>query len=210
MLSCSDDPLDSWLKERGLDRSDLEFWGCSVYHGAIAIPVYSLRGRWLFDVKRHFQGFRYEKAASSRVGMALYGVHKTWKAIAAQQYVAVVEGHSDLMALYKSGVQPVVSVMGSRVSRTQAAYLAALASTVLIWFDGDEAGVAGIEQALTRLRKHSVNVVGLSVDGIDPAGLVAIDRTVPGRIVSNTLAMSDQFDRFRYSTDGKLIEAVER
>src|SRR5205823_14679972 len=64
--------------------------------------------------------------------------------------VVLVEGFFDCLKVWQAGF-PAVALMGCSMSGPQELLLSTMFDAALLLFDGDEAGVAGIEAALTPL-----------------------------------------------------------
>ncbi len=73
-------------------------------------------------------------------GRHLYGLPQASAACRRQDLVLVVEGYLDLLSLRVHGIEPVVAVLGTALTREQVRLLKSLASRVVLVFDGDAAG----------------------------------------------------------------------
>ena len=70
----------------------------------------------------------------------LYGLHVTKDVIRRLGYAVLVEGYMDFLQLYQAGIEPVVSVSGTSLTRNHANMLSKLANKVILLYDGDLAG----------------------------------------------------------------------
>jgi len=72
----------------------------------------------------------------------LYGLNVTKSAItnSNNKYIILVEGYMDLLQLYQAGIEPVVSVSGTSLTKNHATIIAKYNKPVVILFDGDSAG----------------------------------------------------------------------
>jgi DNA primase len=103
-------------------------------------------------------------------GSILYGLHLAKAAIGRQDFAAVVEGNTDVLALRQAGFEPVVASMGTALTERQLRELGRLTKKVYLCFDADAAGqeatLRGMELAVGR--GFDVKVVTLP-PGQDPA-----------------------------------------
>ena len=70
----------------------------------------------------------------------LYGLHATKDVIRRSGYAVLVEGYMDFLQLYQAGIEPVVSVSGTSLTRNHANMLSKLVNKVILLYDGDSAG----------------------------------------------------------------------
>jgi DNA primase len=103
-------------------------------------------------------------------GSILYGLHLAKSAIGKQDFAAVVEGNTDVIALRQAGFEPVVASMGTALTERQLRELGRLTKRLFLCFDADAAGqeatLRGMELAAGR--GFDVKVVTLP-PGQDPA-----------------------------------------
>ena len=72
----------------------------------------------------------------------LYGLNVTKSAItnSNNKYIILVEGYMDLLQLYQAGIEPVVAVSGTSLTKNHATTIARYNKPVVILYDGDSAG----------------------------------------------------------------------
>ena len=70
----------------------------------------------------------------------LYGLHLAKAGIAKQDFAAVVEGNTDVIALRQAGFEPVVASMGTALTAQQLRELARMTKKLYLCFDADAAG----------------------------------------------------------------------
>ena len=103
-------------------------------------------------------------------GAILYGLHLAKTAIGKQDFAAVVEGNTDVIALRQAGFEPVVASMGTALTERQLRELGRLTKRLFLCFDADAAGqeatLRGMELAAGQ--GFDVKVVTLP-EGQDPA-----------------------------------------
>ena len=100
----------------------------------------------------------------------LYGLHLAKAAIGKQDFAAVVEGNTDVIALRQAGLEPVVASMGTALTDRQLRELGRMTKKLFLCFDADKAGqdatLRGMELAVKQ--GFEVKVVPLP-EGQDPA-----------------------------------------
>ena len=100
----------------------------------------------------------------------LYGLHLAKAAIGKQDFAAVVEGNTDVIALRQAGFEPVVASMGTALTERQLRELGRMTKRLFLCFDADAAGqdatLRGME--LASAQGFDVKIVTLP-SGQDPA-----------------------------------------
>lgn len=85
----------------------------------------------------------------------------------------MVEGHMDVISLYKSGIKNVVASMGTALTKDQARMIKRYVDTVYISYDGDGAGQKATVRGLDILEGEGLNVKVVSLPaGMDPDEVV--------------------------------------
>jgi DNA primase len=127
-------------------------------------------------------------------------------------YILVVEGYMDVVALHQSGVTKVVATLGTATTTEHLKTLARTTNTIVFCFDGDDAGRAAAWKAL----KITLPVVksGLLVkflflpDGEDPDTLVKKEsaKAFEQRINKAKMLSKFLFDHVKTQVDFNTIE----
>lgn len=94
----------------------------------------------------------------------LYNVHQVREAVKKAGYVIVVEGVMDVIAYYKAGVLGVVSPLGTAFTKSQIETIRKLSQHVVLSFDGDDAGLSAIQQAIDLLLPYKLTVEVITFD----------------------------------------------
>jgi len=106
----------------------------------------------------------------------LYNLNKLKKERSAKgklDYVIMVEGYMDTIALFKAGFKNVVASMGTSLTVDQARLLKRYTDVALICYDGDKAGQNATVRGLEILRDSGLEVRVVSLpDGLDPDELI--------------------------------------
>ena len=101
----------------------------------------------------------------------LYGLNVTKSAItnSNNKYIILVEGYMDLLQLYQAGIEPVVAVSGTSLTKQHATIIARYNKPVIILYDGDSAGGnAAIRAGFVLLQAGVEAYVVRPPDGLDP------------------------------------------
>ncbi len=102
-------------------------------------------------------------------GKLLYGLDRAKEAIRRSETAILVEGYFDQIALARAGCENAVASMGTALTPSQSDLLARHATTVVVAYDGDAAGIAASYKAFPLLLARGVAVRHLTLpDGHDP------------------------------------------
>jgi DNA primase len=171
-------------KERGFTLDELKSAGLVTTRGSdyfpqrLMFPLADARGRVLGFQARKLRDDdplkgKYVNSPEGDLfhkGSILYGLHLAKSAIGKQDYAAVVEGNTDVIALRQAGFEPVVASMGTALTERQLRELGRVTKKVFLCFDADAAGqeatLRGMELAVRQ--GFDVKVVTLP-HGQDPA-----------------------------------------
>jgi DNA primase len=171
-------------RERGFTLDELKAAGLATTRGSdyfpqrLMFPLADARGRVLgFQARKlHDDDPLRGKYVNSpegdlfHKGSILYGLHLAKTAIGKEDFAAVVEGNTDVIALRQAGFEPVVASMGTALTDRQLRELGRLTKKVFLCFDADAAGqeatLRGMELAVGQ--GFDVKVVTLPL-GQDPA-----------------------------------------
>lgn len=155
--------------ESGLirERRDLPNEYVSVFRRQIMFPIQNEEGSFVGFVGRNLL----PSCAPKYLGpmkswifddrSKFYGIHQAKVAIQEAKQVILVEGVIDAIVLYMSGIQNVVSILGTGFTHEQAMKLKAAEVEVVVWFDGDEAGWLGLYRLLHMLRNRGIPARGI-------------------------------------------------
>ena len=171
-------------RERGFTLDELKSAGLATTRGTDYFPQ-----RLMFplaDARGRIRGFQARKLREDdplrgkyvnspegdlfHKGSILYGLHLAKPAISKQDFAAVVEGNTDVIALRQAGFEPVVASMGTALTERQLRELGRMTKQLFLCFDADAAGqeatLRGME--LAAAQEFDVKVVTLP-RGQDPA-----------------------------------------
>lgn len=99
----------------------------------------------------------------------LYGLYQAKKAIAKEDCVFMVEGYTDVISMHQCGIENVVANSGTALSVHQIRLLHRFTNNIVLFYDGDAAGVHAALRGTNMLLEEEMNVKVLFLpDGNDP------------------------------------------
>lgn len=102
-------------------------------------------------------------------GEHLYGLFQSKDDIRKRKFAILVEGYLDLIALYQFGVTNVAASLGTAFTPDQSKLLSRFAKSVVINYDGDQAGIKAARRAIEHLLPQDFDIKVLVLpDGKDP------------------------------------------
>src|SRR5690606_28201258 len=116
------------------------------FQGRIIFPLRNHLGKTVAFTARAVEGQEPKYLNSPETdlcqkGKMLYNFDLAKKHIRKQNEVILFEGNIDVISAYQVGIQNVVATMGTALTEIQAKLLNRYAETVIICYDGDNAGV---------------------------------------------------------------------
>lgn len=106
-------------------------------------------------------------------GSILYALPQASRAIQASRTAVITEGYVDALTCHQFGFTNVVATLGTALTPKHAAQLRRMADTVVLLFDGDEAGQRAADRAFTVFLNEPVDVkVAILPDDLDPDDLL--------------------------------------
>ncbi len=115
---------------------------------------------------------KYLNSAESAIfqkSRTLYGLHLAKRAIIESKVAVVTEGYTDVIAAHQHGLRNVVGTLGTALTTEHAGMLARLCDTVVLLFDGDEAGLRAADRGVEVFFAQPVDVRICAIPGgLDP------------------------------------------
>lgn len=109
------------------------------------------------------------ETSAFRKNTTLYGLAQASRAIQQQRTAVIVEGYTDVVACHQAGVEHVVGTLGTALTTGHATVLRRLCDTVVLLFDGDEAGQRAADRAVEVLFSESIDIKVASLAGFTDA-----------------------------------------
>jgi len=99
----------------------------------------------------------------------LYGLYFAKQTIAKEDNCYLVEGYTDVIQFYQTGVKNVVSSSGTALTSDQIRLINRLTNNITVLFDGDAAGIRASIRGIDLILEQGMNVkVCTFPDGEDP------------------------------------------
>jgi len=167
------------LASRTIQRYGFRWCDHGKYQGRVILPIRMPDGKLLSYVARTIYRDVLPKTRKARSGArTLYGIYELGKYIGKTKYVILVEGEIDAVYLQQYGVPAIANMGTSVINKYQIRILRKLRATIVLSYDGDDAGRKAIYgngnsrqgelSALSRYMK--VLSIDLS-EGMDPNDL---------------------------------------
>jgi DNA primase len=119
---------------------------------------------------------KYLNSSSSLIfdkGRILYGLNFSKEAIRQKEEVILVEGYTDVMALYQRGIRNIVASLGTSLTFSQARLIKRYTDRVFIAYDQDKAGISATLRGIDLLLEAGLETRIISMPrAIDPADLI--------------------------------------
>tara|TARA_Y100000766_G_C18899344_1_gene602539 strand:+ start:646 stop:2517 length:1872 start_codon:yes stop_codon:yes gene_type:complete len=150
------------------------------FAGRLIFPIHSITGQVLGFGGRVLEGnvkkAKYLNSDSSELyqkSKLLYGLHLAKKHIKKLDFCYIVEGYTDVMALYQSGIKNVVSNCGTALTNEQVRLIKRFTNNIVMLFDSDNAGLSATLKAIDIVLKQNMFPKVLQLpQNDDPASFV--------------------------------------
>ncbi len=179
------DSLSKHAIKNGYSADMLEKSGLSInkdgrlydrFRGRVMFPIHSQAGRVIGFGGRIMSSDKtrpkYVNSPESEIynkSKVLYGISFAKHAISANDMCFLVEGYTDVISMYRAGVQNVVSSSGTSLTVDQIRMIKRYTPNITILYDGDPAGLKASFRGIDMILEQGMNVkVVLFPDGEDP------------------------------------------
>lgn len=148
------------------------------YRDRVIFPITSVREQVVGFGARAFgeQLPKYINSKESKIfhkGKVFYGLNQSSLFLKQKKTALIVEGYTDLISLWQSGVKNVVATLGTALTPYHAQLLRRYVSSVVLLFDGDEAGVKAMERGCSIWLSEGFEVKGVVLpENQDPDNFV--------------------------------------
>jgi len=103
----------------------------------------------------------------------LYGLNFSKEVIREKEEIILVEGYTDVMALYRAGIKNVVASMGTSLTPRQGRLIKRYADRVFVAYDQDKAGITATLRSIDLLLEADLDVKIINMpQGMDPEELI--------------------------------------
>jgi len=144
-----------------------------------------------------------------RKSTTLYGINHAQRAIKKERTAVIVEGYTDVIACHQAGVEHVVGTLGTALTKGHATVLRRLCDTVVLLFDGDDAGIKAADRAIEVLLSETIDIRIAALAGFtdakDPDELLKRDggAAIFTQVIAESVDLIKwRFDRLREELKG--------
>ena len=169
------------LKSLGLIKTG-EYGDYDFFRDRLMFPIHNTKGQVIafggraFDKKAKAKYLNSQESPIFSKSKELYGLYHARKYSRSMDYILVVEGYMDVVALHQVGITKSVATLGTATTAEHLQILSRNTNTIVFCFDGDDAGrVAAwkaLKIALPIIKSGLVFKFLFLPDGEDPDTLV--------------------------------------
>ena len=164
-----------YLTKVGLTKQK-EDYTFDFYRGRVLFTIHSISGRVLGfggrTLKSDKKVAKYYNSPESPIynkSEILYGLYFSKGAIIKNDECFLCEGYTDVISMFQSGVENVVSSSGTSLTKEQVRLVKRYTKNLTILYDGDAAGIKASFRGIDLILEEGLNVqVVLFPDGEDP------------------------------------------
>lgn len=146
------------------------------FRGRVIFPIHTLSGkivgfggRILDQTKKTGKYVNSPESDIYHKSNELYGIYFAKQAIAKADKCFLVEGYTDVISMYQSGIENVVASSGTALTKRQIHIIHRMTNNITVLYDGDAAGIKAAIRGIDLLLEEGMNVkVLLLPDGEDP------------------------------------------
>lgn len=146
------------------------------FKGRVMFPIQSMSGRVLGFGGRILtndkKAAKYLNSPESEIyhkSKVLYGIYHAKQSIAKEDNCYLVEGYTDVIQFYQTGIKNVVSSSGTALTSDQIRLINRLTKNITVLFDGDAAGMRASLRGIDLILEQGMNVkVCTFPEGEDP------------------------------------------
>jgi len=146
------------------------------FKGRVMFPILSMSGRTLGFGGRILtndkKAAKYLNSPESDIyhkSKVLYGIYHAKQSIAKENNCYLVEGYTDVIQFYQTGIKNVVSSSGTALTPDQIRLINRLTNNITVLFDGDAAGLRASLRGIDLILEQGMNVkICTFPEGEDP------------------------------------------
>ncbi len=146
------------------------------FRGRVLFPIHSMSGRVLgFGgriLSKEAKAAKYLNSPESEIyhkSKVLYGIYHAKQTIAKEDNCYLVEGYTDVISFYQTGIKNVVASSGTALTSDQIRLVNRLTQNITVLFDGDAAGIRASIRGIDLILEQGMNVKVVAFpDGEDP------------------------------------------
>jgi len=188
------------------------------FRNRLIIPIYNSSSRLVGfgsrTLEEDIEGPKYINSPESEIyhkSEVLFGLDHAKRAIRKFGFAVLVEGYFDVISMWIAGIKNTIAVCGTSFTRNHATLLSRFTNNVVIFLDGDDAGLKATYRALKHLLRQGFIVkIARPPLGLDPDDLA---RKLDKNKLFDMLKNSPEWLNFTISwtrNNGKLSSTEEQ
>ncbi|MGI9530652.1 DNA primase [Lutimonas sp.] len=146
------------------------------FKGRVMFPIQSMSGRILGFGGRTLstdkRAAKYLNSPESDIyhkSKVLYGLYQAKQSVAKEDNCYLVEGYTDVISMWQSGIENVVASSGTALTPDQIRLINRLTNNITVLFDGDAAGIRASIRGIDLILEQGMNVKVVAFpEGDDP------------------------------------------
>ncbi len=179
--ACTQHALKSGYSIHNLEKAGLSIVKENNYYldrfrGRVIFPIHNFSGkvigfggRILSSVPNAAKYINSPETSIYHKSDVLYGLYVAKTAIKKEDRCLLVEGYTDVISLYQSGIENVVASSGTSLTVGQIKLIRKLTDNITIIYDGDSAGIKAALRGISLILQEGMNVrIVLLPEGEDP------------------------------------------
>lgn len=167
---------EEFLLKLGLTKKSESGKLYDAFRGRVIFPIHNATGKTIgFGgrvLKKDEKTAKYVNSPESEIyhkSFTLYDIYLAKKTIRQKDNVFLVEGYTDVISMFESGIENVVASSGTSLTDEQVKILGTQTRNITVLYDGDRAGIKAALRGIDMLLEKGLNVkVCLLPDGEDP------------------------------------------
>lgn len=135
------------------------------FAGRVMFPIHSISGRVIAFGGRTLRTdknvAKYLNSPESDIyhkSSVLYGLFQAKRAITQEDYAILVEGYTDVISMFQSGIENVVASSGTSLTEEQIRLISRFTHNVTVIYDGDNAGIKASLRGIDMILHAGLNV----------------------------------------------------
>ncbi len=220
-LSTSDrNNLTKILNSKGYTNKEIETYGLGtnnhdLYVNRIMFPLFDVSNKpvgfsgRIYNTNSDSKYINTKETPIFKKGENLYNYYNAKDRVRIEKKLILVEGFMDVIRLHTIGIENVVALMGTSLTKEQISLLRRLTNNIYISLDGDAPGQKAIYNVGKELELNNFNVFVIKLtDGLDPDEYILKEgKKSYLSLYNNPLSFSDF--KIKYLKEGKDLTNID-
>lgn len=220
LATTNKDTLTKILTSKDYSVRDMETFGLGngtndLFINRIMFPLFDISGKTvgfsgrIYNLSSDSKYINTKETPIFKKGQMLYNYHIAKDEARLKKNVILVEGFMDVIRLYSIGINNVIALMGTALTKEQISLIKRLSTNIYLSLDGDSAGKKANYVNGTMLEKEGFNVSVIPLkDNLDPDEFILkYGKDSYYALYENAITFSEY--KMNYLKDGKDLKNVE-